>query len=109
MTRPDLVPHAVRELEARDRQADWPAADLAAWRAIAALLEQGSVETGLTWEDLMAALAAAEARRIEAVRSAPPEHRQPLEDRLGHVVAIRRTIERSAWRHGHCFPERIAA
>lgn len=118
--RADLAPIAARELSLRER--DWPKAvaaggmtqadadaDLAAWRAIAALLERGSIETELTWGQLMTALTTAQDRRGEAIIAARGSDKEArLEQRLGGVVAIRRAIERSAWRNGHCLKE-IAA
>lgn len=111
--RPDLAPIAARELALRER--DWPKAvaagamtqdqadaDLAAWRAIAELLEHGQVETSLTWAELTAALLTAQDRRIEAVIAAKGSDKEArLEARLGGVVACRRAVERSAWRYGY--------
>jgi hypothetical protein len=105
VTHPELAADARRELALREKQPDWPSADITAWRAIAELLEHGSVETPLTWSDLVATLTTAEARRIEAVIAARGTPREAaLEQRLGAVAAIRRTIERSAWRHFVCLP-----
>lgn len=110
MKHPDLASIAQREVRLREKQADWPADDIAAWRVVAELLEQGTVETELSWAQLLGPLVTAEERRIEAVIAAKGTDKETaMEARLGGVVAIRRTVERSAWRHGQCLPERAAA
>ena len=112
---------ARRELALRER--DWPIevregrmdagtanADIAAWRAIAAMIEQGSAETQLGWEDLIGALRTAEDRRVEAAIAANGTRKEAVrEERLGRIVTIRRLFERNAWRHGKCLSEKIAA
>lgn len=104
-----LLPIAQREVRLREKQPDWPAEDTAAWRTIAALLEHGSVETGLGWAQLLEPLRTAEQRRIEAVIAARGTDKEAaMEARLGGVVACRRAVERSAWRHGQCLPDLAA-
>jgi len=68
--RPDLASIAQREVRLREKQTDWPIDDTAAWRVVAELLEQGSVETELSWSQLLGPLRTAEERRIEAVIAA---------------------------------------
>lgn len=102
MKHPDLAAIARLELQARERETDWPADDIAAWRAIADLLDRGEVETELEWPALVEAARAAEDRRIAAFVAA---RSTAIEHRLVDVANIRRTLERSAWRHGFCFSE----
>lgn len=115
-----LADTAARELRARERDPDWDAADTAAWRAIAVLLRDGEVETGLGWPQLVAAAEAAEDRRLAAwieARAAASPNLAAIEQRLLDVATIRRTLQRNAWSRGHCLPragtrglpERIAA
>lgn len=97
-----LAPFAAEELKAR--QVHWPKevlagrmtqadadADIAAWRAIAELIDTGSTE-GEAWAPLLAALQRAEQRRETQARTAL--------DRLAAVTGIRNLAERAAMRVG---------
>lgn len=82
-------------------------ADLPAWRAIAALLRGGMAETELAWEDLVAAAERAmDRRRAAALAEADgTPRRQLLEQRFADAWAIRRALQHSAWKAGHCLDE----
>lgn len=92
-------------------------ADLAAWRAIAALFEHGEAPTSLAWADLVEAAAqAVDSRLAKAAEAGAPDHpkhaqRAAFEVRLGAVFAIRRHLIAAAHARGALAfrHERVAA
>ena len=108
---PAWLAAARKELEGREADADWPADDTAAWRAIVGLLEQGELETELQWPDLVAAARAAEDRRCSAYGEAAVDDpkRVTIARRLVAIANIRRILERAAWHRGFCLPSKEIA
>jgi hypothetical protein len=104
MTPGDLAQAARRELRARERTAGWDAADIAAWRTIAALLaEPAPPPRDTDWRLLVAAANAAEDRRIAAwieARAALDPKLPAIEARLVATALIRRHVEITAAWHG---------
>jgi hypothetical protein len=88
------VKHYPAMVELKEMTSDEAERDIAAWRAIAGLWAEGTVETGLGWADLEAAAARALERREEAVAARPLD---------GHLLVRRDTVEaihsRIAWHH----------
>jgi hypothetical protein len=112
MSRPELLAHARAELAMREKH--WPArvtaqqmgaaeaqADIAAWRAIAELMDTGGLDVAdpaaPLWPEILAAALAAENRRFDQLAAATPDQREPRATQARRAGEIRRLIERSAW------------
>jgi len=89
--------HYPAMVERGDLARDWAQADLAAWRAIAALFEHGRCTSGLPWSALLAAADVALERREAALAGDPQDrHLQERRDSVWGIAARLRIYQPSA-------------
>jgi len=88
--------HWPREVAAGRMTAPEAEADSAAWRIVAALLDDGRVGTTLAWADIIFVVRSAVERQLDRFASADPSLRALLDQRINALTAILRALEDSA-------------